>query len=503
MKVLLDTNVVIHREASTVVRDDIGTLFWWLDKLHYTKCIHPLTISELEKYKDAKTLKSIKAKIENYTPLKTTAPITPKIQDILDSCDLTDNDRHDTLILNELYSNRVDLLITEDRGIIKKADILAVSDRVFSIDSFLEKVVAENPGLTDYKVLAVKLEHFGDINLVDPFFDSFKEDYPGFEKWFNKKADEQAYVCRMADNIQAFLYLKVEEPGEDYSDIEPVFLPARRLKIGTFKVVVNGYRLGERFLKIVFDNALRNKVAEVYVTIFNKGPDPTRLIELLKDFGFQLFGIKHGPGGDEQVYVRQSSRIANRVNPSLTFPYISRAAPAFLAAIRPDYHTELFPDSILKTEAISDFTDSQPHRNAIRKVFISRAYERSLHCGDILIFYRTGGYYKSVVTTIGIVEQVTDNIPGEAEFIKLCRKRSVFPDEALKKWWNYKPNMKPFIVEFLYAYSFPRRITMKRLIELGVIPDVTGAPRGFTRITPKNVQDIFTECKVDASIIAN
>jgi hypothetical protein len=503
MRVLLDTNIIIHREALTVVRDDIGTLFWWLDKLYYTKCIHPITISELEKYKDAKILKSIKAKIGNYTPLHTIAPVTPKIQGILDSLDQTDNDKHDTLILNELFSNRVDILITEDKGIIKKACLLDISDKVYLIDSFLEKVVAENPGLTDYKVLAVKLEHFGNINLADPFFDSFKEDYPGFEKWFNKKADEQAYVCRMGNNIQAFLYLKIEEPGENYSDIEPTFTPMRRLKIGTFKVVVNGYRLGERFLKIVFDNAIRNKVTEIYVTIFDKGSDRTRLIELMKDVGFRLFGIKHSMGGKEQVYVRNFTRNADRACPSLTFPYISRSAPVFLAAIWPAYHTELFPDSILRTESINDFTDNQPHRNAIRKIFISRAYERGLNSGDILIFYRTGGYYQSVVTTVGIVEQVLDNIHGEAEFVKMCRKRSVFSDEELKKWWNYKPSMKPFIVEFLYAYSFPIRINMKKLMELGVIPNITGAPRGFTRITPKNVQDIFAECEVDASIIAD
>jgi len=34
---------------------------------------------------------------------------------------------------------------------------------------------------------------------------------------------------------------------------------------------LNGFRLGERFLKIIFDNALKQKVEEIYVTIFEKG----------------------------------------------------------------------------------------------------------------------------------------------------------------------------------------------------------------------------------------
>jgi len=50
MKILLDTNIVIHREASTVVNEDIGVLFRWLDNLHHTKCIHPITVEEIAKH---------------------------------------------------------------------------------------------------------------------------------------------------------------------------------------------------------------------------------------------------------------------------------------------------------------------------------------------------------------------------------------------------------------------------------------------------------------------
>ena len=52
MKVLLDTNIIIHREASTIVNSYIGILFNWMDRLHYTKCIHPLTIEEINRDKN-------------------------------------------------------------------------------------------------------------------------------------------------------------------------------------------------------------------------------------------------------------------------------------------------------------------------------------------------------------------------------------------------------------------------------------------------------------------
>lgn len=37
MRALLDTNIIIHREASKTVNQDIGTLFKWLEKSHCEK----------------------------------------------------------------------------------------------------------------------------------------------------------------------------------------------------------------------------------------------------------------------------------------------------------------------------------------------------------------------------------------------------------------------------------------------------------------------------------
>lgn len=129
-----------------------------------------------------------------------------------------------------------------------------------------------------------------------------------------------------------------------------------------------------------------------------------------------------------------------------------------------------------------DFTENEPHRNALSKVYVSRSYFRSLLPGDIIVFYRTGGLYKGVASTYGIVESVVDNIPDERSFIQACRKRSVFSDEELKKHWNYLPQNKPFIVNFIYAYSFRKRPTLKWLNEAGIIPDINDMPRGFRQI---------------------
>ena len=503
MKILLDTNIIIHREANTVIDEDIGILFKWLDNLHYKKYIHPVTIGEISKYKNLKILKSLNIKLGNYNILKTESPLSSSVKKVSKKLDQNENDVNDTKLLNELLNSRVDILITEDRKIIYKAELLGIADKVFTIDSFLGKVNTENPELIDYKVLAVKKELFGNVDLRDGFFDSFRRDYTDFDKWFNKKSDETAYVYKSGENIMAFLYLKTEGVDENYSDISPPFTKKKRTKIGTFKVALNGYKLGERFLKIIFDNALRFKVEDIYVTTFDKSVGQKRLINLLEDYGFIKHGSKKSTSGEESVYVRNFSKRACLDRSKVTYPYISKKSNIFIVPIYPKYHTNLFPDSILKTESSEEFEKNESFRNAISKVYISRSIKRNLQSGDIIVFYRTGGYYEGVITTIGVVENVITNITDETHLIRLCRKRSVFSDKELLEHWNYNKFNRPFVVNFLYVYSFPKRINMKRLIEINIIQDVKSAPRGFTKISLKNFNDIIKETHTDASIIVD
>lgn len=502
MRILLDTNIVIHREASKVSNPDIGILFQWIDKLHHEKCIHPFTVQEIEKYADAEVVKTMSIKLQNYHILKTEAPINSRLKALSDEVDKNQNDINDSKLLNEVINNRVDFLITEDRKIHYKANRLGISSFVFTIDSFLEKLTSENPSLTNYKVLSVKKEHFGNINLEDSFFDSFREDYAGFDKWFNRKADDIAYICSAEDKTLAFLYLKVEGYSENYVDIKPVFSKKKRLKIGTFKVIHNGFKLGERFLKIIFDNALVNHVDEIYVTIFDKTEEQKRLIFLLQDWGFTEYGEKETPTGIEKVYVRPFSPQARADNPKLTFPYIRKDSTKFIVPIYPAYHTNLLPDSILNTESALDYIENEPFRNALSKVYISRSWEKKLKPGDAVLFYRTGGIYKGVATTIAIVESVITKIENEKQFIELCRKRSVFTDEELAEHWNHS-DVKPFIVNFLYAYSLPKRPNLARLIELGLISSVSSMPRGFMRVSEESFQKLLKDSQSDESIIVN
>lgn len=499
-RVLLDTNVLIHREAERIDHQEIGTLFRALDQIQAQKCVHPSSITEIEKHANADVVKAFKVKLNSYHILKTLAPTT--LLPAIAATDKTENDRIDTAMLREVAAGRVDYLLTEDRGIHHKARQTGLNTAVFTIDSFLEKVNAENPAPVDYKVLSVRKTLFGNVNLQDTFFDSFRADYPKFDQWYNKKSDETCYVCTETDGrVLAFLFLKREGKDENYGDITPPFKPATRLKIGTFKVAANGYKLGERFLKIVFDNAVKAGVDEIYVTAFDHTQELERLLHLLEEWGFVHHGTKKTDAGTELVLVRNFKPAFDAADARRTYPYVSSKTRQFIVPIYPEYHTELLPDSILKTEDAAEFEDNKSNRNAVSKVYVSRSINRDLRPGDVLVFYRTasGGSarYTSVATTLGIVQEIIDGFVSKADFIKACRKRSVFADAELAKHWDWSSS-KPFIVNFLYAYSLPKRPNLENLQSAGII---VNAPRGFEPLTPVAFRKLLEISNADHRLV--
>lgn len=501
MKALLDTNIIIHREANRTTNQDIGILFKWLDKLSYQKCVHRISINEIQNYQNKSVVDTFNTKLNSYEILETKAPLSLHVLRISNQFDKTQNDLIDTDLLNEVFNGRVDILISEDKKMHIKADALNIADKVFTINSFLEYIYSEYPDLVDYKVLSVEKVRMGEIDLNDPFFNTLREDYIGFDTWFNKKANDFVYITKNNSNnrLLSFLYLKVEDKNEDYNNIDPKFVPKKRLKIGTFKVVSNGVRLGERFIKIIIDNALNYNVDEIYVTIFDKREEQVRLINLLVDWGFEFYGNKNG---EEKIYTKNFNKktiIKEKYTPKKNYPFLYKNTNIFFVPIYPEYHTDLIPDSILHNENIHNFKDSKPHSNALSKVYISRSIYRDIKQNDIIIFYRTGGYFKSVITTIAIVENVMHNFNSFEEFKSKCKNRSALKESKLLEFWNYNSNNRPFLINFLYVYSFPKRMNLKQLIDLGIIKNIDDAPRGLKKISVNEFEKIIsgTESKQD------
>ena len=505
MRVLLDTNIIIHRENKRVSNYSIGHLFRWLDKLKYDKVVHPYSISEIKKYRDPETQEAISVKLESYEVIKTIKEPDATFINLLDIAEKSENDRIDDCLLFEVYSNRVDILITEDRKLRNKALKVGVKDKVFSINSFISAVTAENPSLIEYKMLAVEKIYFGNVDINDSFFDSFRIAYPGFDKWFARKCDEEAYICNTDEGkVLGFLYLKTEGIDENYSDIIPSFKPMRRLKVGTFKVESTGFRLGERFIKIIFDNALQRNVDEIYVTLYTDREELSALAALLKRWGFVYHGVKINNGKEEQVLVKSMKKFNSNFSFHKNFPNIQYKCNKYILPIYPQYHTTLLPDSKLNNENKIDFLGREPHRYALQKVYISWAPGNGVKPGDLILFYRTGPEgtrkkYTSVVTTVAMVDEIISNIQSQEELLSICQNRSVFSTKELKDFWaNHRSNLK--IMKFIFVKSFTKRLTLGYLWEHDIVPLAKG-PRSFMRLTDEQYNQIMHDSQTEVKYI--
>lgn len=107
-----------------------------------------------------------------------------------------------------------------------------------------------------------------------------------------------------------------------------------------------------------------------------------------------------------------------------------------------------------------------------------------------------------MITTIGEVQEIRFDFNNEDELVIYCRKRTVYPEQELRKMWNYSQR-KPFVVSFLYVYSFPHRINMENLIDLKILSGANDAPRGFKPITKQQFEIILKETRSDESFIVD
>lgn len=340
---------------------------------------------------------------------------------------------------------------------------------------------------------------FREIELTDEFFDSLRADYQGFDDWFNKKAnsDERAYVMReQSGAIQGFLYLKIED--EALNDVVPVLPKLKRVKVGTLKINAHGTKLGQRFIKKIVDWSLSHSIFEIYVTVFDKH---SHLISLLKKYGFVKWGSKTSGSGVESVFVKQVGDYTGGVYHD--YPVINASRRAFMLSILPDYHTKLFPDSILSNES-PDIIKDVSYSNSIHKIYLCNMNGvEVLQPGDVLVIYRTKdngpAEYTAVATTVGIVEEVRliNSFAKESDFLAYSLPYSVFSEEELRTFWRNR--RYPKIVRFTYNVSFKRRPNRKSLIDdVGI--DRNAYP-GFMELSKRQLLKIMELGNVDKSIV--
>ena len=345
-------------------------------------------------------------------------------------------------------------------------------------------------------------KNFADIDISDDFFDSLKADYAEFPSWFARKATsgEKAYLYTQS-GIQAFLYVKLEVGR--VADISPPLPEGRHLKIGTLKINAHGTRLGQRFLKKIFDHALAEGADDIYVTAFEHHAN---LIRILRTYGFSDFAYKDTENGRELVLLKNLRESKRDI--LIDYPIVSRReAQTYLLAIYPEYHTQFLPDSKLNNESF-DIVKDVSHANSIHKIYLSGiAATGKMNRGDILVMYRTTdipgkAYYRSVATSICVVEEVRriNSFATELEFIRYVRPYSVFKTHELSGF--YKSKQRHSIIKFTYNIALSKRIIRKQLLEEVGLP---GSPRrwDFLKLTPGQFNQIVQMGEVNESYIVN
>jgi hypothetical protein len=347
----------------------------------------------------------------------------------------------------------------------------------------------------------LRLTKFKDVDLSDPFFDTLKDQYNEFPEWFAKKAEEPVYVVDAAsgNGLIGFLYLKVEEGSVD--DVVPPLPPAKRLKVGTLKILAHGTKLGERVVKKAIDKAVNEHVEELYVTVF---AEHQPLINLLKRYGFMEGGTKTTPNGQELVLVKKLEAGTGDIEKD--YPFITTNGKSiWLLAIYPEWHSNLFPDSLLKSETADVLADVS-HTNSIHKVYVAKLSLKRMKRGDIVVAYRTTdrpgqARFRSVATSLCVVEESRSrkDFASAKTFADWAAPHSVFTKKELRDWYSSPDRL--YAIKMTYNIAFPKRPIRDLLLEdVGI----SEQPRWDLReLTSTQLKKIIKLAQVDESLIIN
>ena len=472
-KILLDTNMMIYLLDDHILDEKISKLTKILyDSDKYIIAVHPKTIIEANKIKDKNKKDIFISKLEVYKIIDNPPRVTEDFNNQV-GCK-NENDLIDNEMLYAVVRNCVSYFITNDKGLLKKAELLKLNDRVLSIDDAIEKFRKEEKIVIETPVF-IKKEFLYNMDLNDSFFDSLRFDYKGFDDWFIKKQrkEEMAYVTMTGDNkVTAFLMLKEEDENEDYSAFEKPFSPGKRIKVSTFKVNDTGKKIGECFIKIMVNEALQKNVNEIYVTTFEKQES---LIYLLKQYGFKLYTYKRTIKSDDTIE-REAIYVKNMKDKS-QYPYVQiKNQGIYVFPVIPKYHKLLFEDAEGQYQiTINDIQGKNTSANAIKKAFISNAKIKKIKPGDIVLFYAS--HDKKAITTLGVVETTWNEFESQEEIFNMVRKRTAYDKEELMR----VTKLDSLVIMFKHHITFKNPITYNFLYNNGIVNGYIQGPISIQR----------------------
>lgn len=419
LKLLIDTNIFIPLEPATAPGiEDTSPNAAQLHRLSqeggHTTYLHPAQHFDINRDRDSARAQVRRVLSSKYPHLPEPPNVLSRHTTVLGSPDHGTNDWVDNQLIVAVEADAVDFLVSEDKGVRAKSRRLGIGNRVLSLDEAVRLLggkpsVAAPPAVRSIPPHALAKD--------DPIFTSFREDYPGFDKWFADCCRQHRQTWKIDGGVSlAALCIVKSETASGNSPFGD-----KPLKICSFKVSeqFNGFKYGELLLKTVFDYASAHHHTGIYVTVFEKHAP---LIELLDDFGFRRTVDRTGLG--ELVLAKN---LTPRPGLDGLDYHIAYGPPAFdtsrpwhVVPIRPQYSDALFPETC---QARSLFDGHLSFGNAIRKAYLCHAPTRQIQRGDVLAFFRTQD--RQGMLAVGIVEDTfVSRDPGQ--ITRLVARRTVY-----------------------------------------------------------------------------
>lgn len=478
MNVLFDTNILIRiTDVRTPMPKEVSDMLHLMNCVQYRVVYHPVQLSDFNRDSDAARKEINVTRLRQYLALE--HPPCPSNEELKRLCwqERNDNDHVDNSLLYSVVRKAVGFLVTEDLAMHRKARAAKISEQVFSITAFVEYLsdVVRAQSVSFPAIVTSERIHLYELDLRNTFFDSLRADYPEFDQWFGRVAQErEAWVVRRENNIISGLCIfKIESADELLR--QGVDVHGKVLKLCTFKVAERGSKYGEAFLKQAFSFAVENDLTAIYVQVRKNAH--TQLTELLQDFGFAPLGKYR----NDIVWVKMMMPVCSISNESAWkredlveydiqyYPRFIACEPIqkFLVPIHPSYHEELFPDAsrgnLFTLKAGFPFPSEG---NAIKKAYISHSGIRKMCPGDLVFFYRTGD--AKVVDTIGFVERTVVSCDVD-EVLSVVARRTVLSGRRIRQMVEER---EVLIVLFRFLCHLSRSVTKLQMIREGLSGEI-------------------------------
>lgn len=240
LKLLLDTNIFIALEDPRTVPPGMALLAQKAQLHGLTLFLDDACTADIERDPNLERREATLSKLQKFPTLPRVAHRIESVMTERFGSIRNPNDRCDVLMLDTLDLNVVDFLVTEDIGIRKRAERASLRDRVFTVREALAWIQRTFEP-REFRLPYVVSRKAYQIPTSDPIFESLREGYPDFDRWFAKCVNEHR-DCWVVEIEGQLAGLVVYKP-EIHTQARTRHPGPRILKVCTFKMKPAGFRV--------------------------------------------------------------------------------------------------------------------------------------------------------------------------------------------------------------------------------------------------------------------